>query len=623
MNKVYYIILIFLVFICLPDAFAQTSADSLFLHYSLEMYRDREKPYLSLNSLLDYFPGLYQFGVQTPEQSRSVLINGSRDNHSVILINGLPVQDYLKGTPDFSFIPVENIKNITLYPGLNPFGINTVGGVINITTKECDFNKPYTKFVYRSGSGLFSDFDVTYGQSITRKINLVSGVMMKKFGVRKSTNQELPYRKYHAQKTRATLKYAMNDNTNFQYSVLSNRHDLRIPYNIPFNEDSSATPSKDIFRIDHTLLSSLNLNNMDSYFWLNYTSEKINLKEFRFYPQKHLSYQAAQGKFLQRTKIYVPVNWGIDYSRCSLTDTSGRKLSFYQNNLFIQLLFPFFDKIHFLTEFNYHNTKYTDPAVKFSGLMSYAPTKKLDFTVEYDQNTHAPELQQIYGIPILYNTPLTENNFSIRNDDSAYNTNFNLITENSQRIQFHGQYNSAGNFSLTTLLYYQTCNDLITIDQLNQGKRIFDNTYNTTYTGLNSTVFLKIFKNLELSSLLNVIRTVKKNTLHYIDLPGIQGLTSLSWNHDFFKDDLHVTLFASIKYWSQFNLYTLTDDHTFIRQLIEPGAVFNAKASLRFMEHTYATFALDNILNKKISGKYHVFIPHTFYRIGISWELFN
>jgi len=623
MNKVYYIILIFLIIICVSDAFSQTSADSLFLHYSLDMEGDREKPFLSLNSLLDYLPGIYQFGVQSPGQSRSVLINGSRDNNSVILINGLPVQDYLKGAPDFSLIPVENIKNITFYPGLNPFGINTIGGVINIATKEFDFNKPYTKFVYRSGSGLFSDFDVTYGQSITRKINLISGVMMKKFGVKKSTNQELPYRKYNAQKTRTTLEYSMNNNTNFQYSVLSNRHDLRIPYNVPFNEDSSATPSRNIFRIDHTLFSSLNLNNLDSDLWLNYTSEEINLKEFRFYPQKNLSLQSGQAKFLQRTKIYIPVNWGFDYSRCSLTDTSSRKRSFYQNNLFIQLLFPIIHNIHFLTEFHYHNTKYTDPSVKFSGLMLYAPTNKLDFTVEYDQNTHAPELQQVYGIPIFYNTPLTDNNYTVRNDDTAYNTNYDLIAENSQRIQFHAQYNNVQNFGLTTLLYYQTCNNLITVNQLNQDKHIFDNSYNTTYTGMNSTIFLKIFKNLHLSSLLNVIKTVKKNNLEHIDLPNIQGLTSLSWNHDFFKEDLHVTLFASVKYWSEFHLYTLTDDHTFIRQLVEPSAVLNVKASLRFMEHTYATFAFDNVLNKKISDKYHVFIPHTFYRIGISWELFN
>jgi len=609
--------------ICLPAAFSQTSTDSLYVHYTLDMEGDREKPFLSLSSLLDYLPGIYQFGVQSPGQSRSLLMNGSRDNNQVILINGLPLQDYLKATPNVSLIPVETIKNITLYPGMNPFGINTTGGVINITTQEFDFKKPYTKFVYRSGSGLFSDFDVSYGQPITGKINILSGVMMKKFGVKKSTNQVLPYRKYTAQKTRATLEYSMNDNTNFQYSILSNRHDMRIPFNIPFNEDSSLFPSRNIFRIDHTLLSSLKLNNMDSYLWLNYTSEKIDLQEFRFYPQKKLSVRSAQVKFLQRTKLYFPVNWGFNYSRGSLTDTSSRKHSFYQNNLFIQLQFPFFHTMHFLTELHYNDTKYTDSAVKFSALMSYSPAHKLTFTVEYDQNNNAPELQHIFGMPIFSNIPLTQNNYTYRNNDSAYNTNYSLVSENSQRIQLQGQYTTLQNVHLTASLYYQRCKDLITINQYDQDKLIFDNTFNPRYTGMNSTIFLNIFNNMQLSSTLNVIKPVKKNAPHHIDLPAIQGLTSLSWNHDFFKDDLHVTLFASVKYWSEFYLYTLSDDHTFFRQLIQPGAVINAKASLRFMEHTYATFALDNVLNKKISDKYHVFIPHTFYRIGISWELFN
>ncbi len=626
MKKLLYKFFPFLVIVFSLNSFSQTTIDSLFIHYTLDLEYNREKPFLSLSSLLEYLPGTYHFGIQTPGQSQSLIINGTRNNHSVILIDGLLLHDYLNETPQLSFIPVETIKKIDLYPGLNPFGINSIGGVINITTKKLTAKKPYTKFVYRTGTAYFSDLDVTYGQCIGSKIKILSGVMMKNFGERKSTNQVLPYRKYNAQKTRASIEYTLNNNVKLQYSILSNRHNLRIPFNIPFKKDSSFTPSRKIFRIDHSLKSSLDLHSLQTYLWLYHSSEKINLNEFRFYPQEKTSYLSNQAKLLQSTQILLPIRWGIEYSHCNLTDTSGKKLSYNHNNLFLQVHYPFFRKIKFLTELHYNSSKYTDSALKFSGFMSFSPTNTLHFNIEYDQNSNAPELSQLYGFPIFFNTPLSSNNNKFRKSDLEYKKNFNLQSENSERIQLFCTYNSLQNLHISTSFYYQTCTNLMTINQHyqdNQSTLTYINKLNTKYTGLNSTIFLKIFKNLHLSSSLNLIKSLNKDTLNQVNLPNIQGLTSLSWNHNFFKDDLHATLFASLKYWSEFSLFTLTNEHTFTKQVMMPQVILNVKASFRFNDHTYITISSDNILNQKSSNKYKVFIPHSFIRYEISWELFD
>ncbi|MFO7891416.1 MAG: TonB-dependent receptor plug domain-containing protein [bacterium] len=626
MKKFYYFLVFFLVIVFYINVRPQTSPDSLFIHYTLDMECDRAKPFLTLHSLLEYLPGIYQFGVQTPGQSQSLLMNGTRDNHSVILIDGLPLYDYIKGTPHLPLIPVETVKKIELYPGLNPYGINAIGGVVNITTKKLMSNKPYTKFVYRTGSGFFSDFDVTYGQRIGSKIKILSGVMMKKFGEKKSTNEILPYRKYNAQKTRTSFEYSLNDFTKFQYSILSNRHNLTIPFNIPFEKDSTCTPSKNIFRIDHTLQSSFDLPRLQTNLWLNHTSEEIKIKEFRFYPQKKFSYLSNQIKLLQRMNFIFPLSWGLTYSHCNLTDTSSTKNSFHQENIFINLHLPLSDNIRVLTELNFENSKFTLPVLKFSGLFSYVPTNTLNLTIEYDQNSNLPELPKIHGFPIFFSTPLSNNENKFRKYNLSYNKNSNLFSENSERIQLFCQYGKTQNQQLSTLIYYQTCNNLVTINQLNQDSEslfTFDNSLSTEYAGINTTISLEFFNCFSLSSSLNLIRSLQQDTLHHIDLPDLQGLTTLSWNHDFFKNDLHVTLFASLKYWSGFSLFSLTNAHTFTKQLILPNAFLNVKASFKFMDHTYITVSADNILNQKISDKYHVFIPHSFVRFGISWELFN
>lgn len=624
MKKSYYIIISLLIIVFHLNVFSRTLNDSLFFHYTLDMDSDREKPFLSLSSLLEYLPGTYQFGIQTPGQFKSLLINGTRESHSVILINGLPLRDYLTGVPYLSLIPVESINKIDLYPGLNPFGINAIGGVINIQTDKFDENKPYTKFVYRTGSGLYSDFEVSYGQPVSSKIKIFTGVMLKKFGLKESTNEELPYRKYKAQKTRANVTYALNDHINFRYAILSNRHSLRIPFNIPL--DSSITPSRNIFRIDHTLQSSLNLPYLKTHLWLKYTSEKMRLEEFRFVPQQKLSLQSQQMKIVQNAKLFIPLSWGLEYSHCNLTDTSGVQHAYFHNSFFMHMNFPVSNRITFFTALDLNDSKYTDPEFNFSGFISYKPANMLNFTVEYDQNSTFPKLPCRYGYPNFFNTPLTGNDYYYRQHDLGYNENLNLLNEKSERIQLVCQYGSRKKYRLSSLLYYQTCENLISVNQVNQGSNIMlgcANNFSTSYTGINSELFFTIFKNVQFSSSLNVLQSQNKDTLNHIDLPLLQGVTTLCWNHDFFKDDLHLSLFASLKYWSGFSFFALTDEHYFSRQEILPNAILNGKASFRIMDHAYITFAVDNILNQKISEKYHVFIPYSFYRIGISWELFN
>jgi len=182
------------------------------------------------------------------------------------------------------------------------------------------------------------------------------------------------------------------------------------------------------------------------------------------------------------------------------------------------------------------------------------------------------------------------------------------------------------NYHFSALLYYQSGNNLISITQLKQANQnilSYENNFSTTYTGINSTIFFNIFKNVHFSSSFDLIKSLNKDSLNHIDLPRLQGLTALSWSHGFFKDDLYITLFASLKYWSEFSFFTLTDAHIFTRQTALPKAILNTKASFRVMDHTYITFSVDNMLNQKVSGTYHVFIPYSFYRIGISWELYN
>jgi len=84
------------------------------------------------------------YGLSSKTQSVSLRgIYGDRSNRTLILLDGVPLNDLYNGVVDWNTIPLEVVDRIEILRGANSalYGSNALGGVINIITK-----KPEKKF---------------------------------------------------------------------------------------------------------------------------------------------------------------------------------------------------------------------------------------------------------------------------------------------------------------------------------------------------------------------------------------------------------------------------------------------------------------------------------------------
>ena len=94
----------------------------------------------AVEKALANIPGLAITAAGGPGQTRTVLIRGAKAEHTLVLIDGMPVNDPLSPSRsfDFSRIPVSEIERIEVIKGPQSvlYGSDAMGGVIHIITKK-------------------------------------------------------------------------------------------------------------------------------------------------------------------------------------------------------------------------------------------------------------------------------------------------------------------------------------------------------------------------------------------------------------------------------------------------------------------------------------------------------
>ena len=69
-------------------------------------------------------------------QQASMFMRGTGSNHTLVLINGVPINDQstTQGLHDFGVDFIQTIQQIEVYPGSSAthFGTNAIGGAVNI-----------------------------------------------------------------------------------------------------------------------------------------------------------------------------------------------------------------------------------------------------------------------------------------------------------------------------------------------------------------------------------------------------------------------------------------------------------------------------------------------------------
>ena len=93
--------------------------------------------------LLKLIPGLDYYQSGQKGQTGAIFMRGSESNHTLVLLNGIPINDQstTNGIHDFGQDFVQTIQQIEVYKGSNGshFGPDAIGGAVNFIT-DIDYN---------------------------------------------------------------------------------------------------------------------------------------------------------------------------------------------------------------------------------------------------------------------------------------------------------------------------------------------------------------------------------------------------------------------------------------------------------------------------------------------------
>jgi vitamin B12 transporter len=97
----------------------------------------------TLADILVVVPGIQFESYQTPGSSGNFLIQGSRFDHVLVLVDNVPINNLTSNFPDIATIPAQLIERVEIVKGAasSAWG-SALGGVINVITKSAGTERP-------------------------------------------------------------------------------------------------------------------------------------------------------------------------------------------------------------------------------------------------------------------------------------------------------------------------------------------------------------------------------------------------------------------------------------------------------------------------------------------------
>jgi len=606
-------------FICTQFVYSQEGQDSLFSASVVAIEEAEINNYLGLGDILSRMPGILIRDIGAVGQWSSCRIGGSNPNQVLILLDGHPLSDPWSGIHNLNSIPVEMIKKIEIFPSLNPFGFNPIGGVVNIVSRSNPSKRPYTKIVYRSGKNNFSDLDVTFGEKLTRNLEIFSGALLEKYG------EYLPDEKYNGQKIRSKITWSLSPAWNFQYTILHNKSDRDIPYSLQMPGDTLylTSPHLKNSRYDHTFRTTFNLGRIKNSLQLEHTSFSYEIRERNFsirkiFPVTTTAFSARQ----EFGKKDLSFSWGIRTQKQTIKIPDSLRFSNTVTQGFFQSNFLLYRGIKALPQIHLHISP--DGKVRFflGNQLSWNPLSVLNIWATYSGTIRDPSMGERFGYPFYPTPPVSLNSLLMKSFQNAVLPNPSLKPETGRTLEIGIKWKWWNSFQATARGYVRTTKNLIRGILTKEGG-IFTNQDRESFHGAELQFKIGPWWGFRIEAGFNLLKATDDTGNTLLERPGLWGNNSLWWEHAFFKEDLLVDLCLSNHYWNGFWNLTGETLKNFYFSYISPGSIVNFKASFIFIQRARFTFAVDNIFETKTSVVSQFPLPKKITRIGFSWELFD
>ncbi len=396
----------------------------------------KEHGITDINEIMEIIPGVNVTQSGSKGQQTSVFTRGTGSNHTLVLLNGIPINDQstTQGLHDFGVDFVQSIHQVEVYVGPNGvhFGPNAIGGAVNFVTAG-----DFTNSLEVSGNNI--DNKKIYGNYT--KVTDNDWLLNIKAGLINSKTESAIYGGSEKDKVK-------NLNTNFNA-------EKRINDNIKFRSTFFARET--IAEYDGSISAEDNYegDNLMYAAQFGFDHQKKNLKDYitfhfhtydREYNEEGIIDEYLSKSFVTRSERQIQLNenislgiggeykydWGEFENRGS-SYSASTKGNVDNKSIFSNLGFKLHENtiISLYGRSDSHKTTGVNNTQKINIMQSI---NKFKFGLTHSTGLRNPSLYELYGT-----------------DSSGYSGNLNLDPEKTKSNEISAEYSFSDNllFSLT------------------------------------------------------------------------------------------------------------------------------------------------------------------------------
>jgi len=620
MKRLIILFSIFLITILNIQLAAQSEETAFYSSYIIKSSEIQITNYRFCGDLLYHIPGLWTRDIGSMGQWTTSRHWGCERNQSTFLLDGSPIIDPWTGLSDLTIFPMEMIEYIQFYPTLNPFGINSTGGIINFSTRNLESNRPYSKVVYRTAQDNFSDLDVSFGQKILSGLEIYSGALLKKYG------EELPDQKFSTQKIRSKIICRPFSGLTLQYTVLHNQSDLDIPYTFPLPGDTLQleSPHRKRTRYDHLFKTTWDFRGITNYLYLDHTILKHEIREQDFSLKEIYPVQTTMVSLGQNYNIgNNSLHWLMQTRHRQVDSPEGNR---YQDDITNGRIYGTLNlatEFQFTPQLNVFRSSDNKTRLILATQLAWIPSEKFKSWASYSEGLREPSLGEKFGFLFYPDLPVTLNEWNMRNLHQPLSPNTSLKPEKTRTIELGLQWKYSDRLNFLFRGYFRKSEDMIQGRIDTTATSYYINQTSLKFQGLEAQLKIKPFNGFRAKFHMNFQDAADMGNTTLFERPQLTGLAQFIGYHNFLQNDLIVNVSFSCRFWTGFwNLIIETPTQA-TSQSIQPGIIFNFQVSLTVLQNANISFAFDNLFQDKTTFISNFHGPKQQFRIGIAWQLFD
>ncbi len=474
---------------------------------------------IDLIDVLKTVPDVYITQSGPKGQQASSFMRGTGSNHTLVMINGIPINDQstTQGLHDFGLDFIQTVQQIEIYPGSSSthFGTNSIGGAINIIltgdykdsfSLTTDYNKNYELSANKTILNKDSSLNIKIGTVNNETISARGNLNDENDGV-KNYSTNINYEKFindnirvfNTTYIRQTKAEYDNSNTN-QIGYEGDNKMGSVQFGL--ENQSSSKKNKYIFYYNTYDREYDERNIIDTYeskvLGLKYDFSKLLNKKISFgagseykydwgYFDNNGSYQASTKGHSDNLAIYANLGWNVN------------------NNLNISL---------FGRNDNHKQTR-SNKTYKINFDQKF---KKINLGVSYMNGLRNPTLYEMFGT-----------------DNYGYSGNRNLKPEESNTYEVYSNIIFNKNVNLSIKAFKANVKN--NIEYINNQYQNDSDNVDLNQSGLNSQLNLK-FKDISMNLFSSFLSSKKEDNTDQLRRPKKNYGLNLSkkFNNRYFKD---------------------------------------------------------------------------------------